>query len=130
MVGRLQSAKHGPAADFWNAVERGPNKKLQELLNEGFDANTDHPKRQGFKPIHRLAGNGTMVAIQILLDSGQEVDLLSKDLQGRLPSQAAKHGNRDKSVWRFLEEKEKEQALERGLDWNALSAEAPSPHPK
>ena len=116
----IENGKVEVGAAFWRAIERGPDEKIREIVQAGFNANFPHPKH-GLTPISRLAGNGTKQAIDALLSSDQEIDFLTKDRQGLLPSQAAKAGNRDKSVWRFLEEKEKEQAIKYGVDWDELS---------
>lgn len=102
---------------FIEAVENLDVKRVEEIATSGFNVNFVHPVFRD-AAIHRVAQTRSRNLLRAFLKA-QDINFLLKDSFGRLPSTIAEARHTDKVIQRFLQTKERQQAIAQGLDWEA-----------
>lgn len=101
------------ARRYLRAAARGNPETLKIFLSAGMDVNFSADDT-GLTALHIAAAGGARPLIRMLLRE-QRINLLTRDHEGRLPSELAFVLGRDPVLARFLRLKERYAANERGL---------------
>ena len=110
-VSSLESDLQQLTPDFCEAVLYGNDHKLKEVFDKGFPVNFPI---LGGTALHNLAGTRARPAIRLLL-TYEDVNFISRDNKGRLPSEMAYLYGHDPALARLLGIKERKQAEEQGI---------------
>ncbi len=60
--------------DIWTAVEKGNQKRVEELLNAGADVNAQNPTNEGTL-LHYAAASGNKEFVELLLGKSAKIDI-------------------------------------------------------